>query len=242
MTTITIGSLEGGGGVELGQLVAQRLGYDYVDRLILAEAAKQAGTTVAALHEREEVSALGIRDRFFRVLRNLLEQPAWSESDAAMGLYYGAGNLPFLTEDYEQLPQPPVSSDLIPKDQTYYEAISKVMNDLTERGSVVIVGRGGSYILRGNQNVLRVGVVAQLEDRIARIMKRSQISHEEAQKLVDERDKARTYYFKRLFDVADSMSMEHYHLIVNSSEVSFEYAADMVEQACNALEAQRLRR
>ena len=106
----------------------------------------------------------------------------------------------------------------------------------------MIVGRGGSYILRGNHNVLRVGVVAQLEDRIARIMKRSQISHEEAQKLADERDKARAYYFNRLFDVADSTSMEHYHLIVNSSEVSFEYAADMVEQACNALEAQRLRR
>ncbi len=242
MTAITIGSLEGGGGVELGQLVAQRLGYDYVDRLILSDAAKHAGTSVAQLHEREERSATSIGERFTGLLRNMLEQPSWSEADTGVGLYHGPGTLPFLTENYELLPQPSVSSDLMPKDQRYFEAIRKVMNDLADRGSVVIVGRGGSYILRGNQNVLRVGVVAQPEDRVTRIMERNQISHDDATKLIEERDRIRAYYFKRLFDVTDSMATAHYHLIVNSSEVTVEYAAEMVENASQALQAQRLRR
>ncbi len=240
MTAITIGSLEGGGGVELGHLTAERLGYDYVDRLILAEAARSAGTTVAALHERESRVAPTMRERIGRFLTRLFEQPAWSE--AGMEMYYGTGSLPFLTEEYERLPQPRIRGDHLPEDQKYLDAITRVMRDLAERGNVVIVGRGGSHILRGNPRVLRVGVVADYEDRVARVMRRSSSSREAAEKLIAERDRARAYYFKRLLDVSNSMTPELFHLTINSSDVNLEYATDMVVDACHALEAGRLRK
>ncbi|MGH2543273.1 MAG: AAA family ATPase, partial [Ardenticatenaceae bacterium] len=150
-----------------------------------------------------------------------------------------SGSLPFLTEEYEQLPQPLVGSELAAEDRRYYEAIREVMNRLAERGNVVIVGRGSSHILRGNRHVLRVGVVAHLEDRIERVMNRNRITREEAQKLIDARDKARAYYFKRLFDAPRSMAPELFHIMINSSEMSFDYATELVVAASQAIEARQ---
>ncbi len=52
MAVVTMGGLTGGGGRLLGALVAQRLGADYVDRLILTDTARHVGATVEALHQR----------------------------------------------------------------------------------------------------------------------------------------------------------------------------------------------
>ena len=54
MPVITITGLVGSGTAEIGAEVARSLGIDYVDRMILAEAAKKIGTTVAAVAERTE--------------------------------------------------------------------------------------------------------------------------------------------------------------------------------------------
>ena len=84
--------------------------------------------------------------------------------------------------------------------------------------------------------MLRVGAVAKLEDRIATIMSRERLSHEEAEKTIFARDKARAYYFNRFFGIDEPDSPELYHLLINTSAVDLEYAADLVVQAAKALE------
>ena len=54
MAIITIGGLTGSGGRHIGKAVAEKLGFDYIDRLILSEAAKQIGSTVQAMQEKED--------------------------------------------------------------------------------------------------------------------------------------------------------------------------------------------
>ena len=54
MAIITIGGLTGSGGRHIGMAVAEALGFDYIDRLILSEAAKQIGSTVQAMQEKED--------------------------------------------------------------------------------------------------------------------------------------------------------------------------------------------
>ena len=49
MAIITIGGLTGSGGRHIGKAVAETLGFDYIDRLILSDAAKQIGSTVEAM-------------------------------------------------------------------------------------------------------------------------------------------------------------------------------------------------
>ena len=239
MAVITMGGLTGGGGRALGPMVAQRLGADYVDRLILTNVAREVGATVEALHQREERPPTR-GERFSRILQRILER------SAATGVggdpYFGPGVAPFLSEEYENLPQPTITRGHELEDEEYIEAIRSVMMDVAAGGNVVIVGRGSHIILKDVASVLRVGVVASLEDRIATLMERERLDREQAEKTILARDRARAYYFKRFFDIENPDGPELYHLVINSSHLSLTYATDLVIGASAALEDGRLRR
>ena len=87
MSIVTLSGLTGGGARRLGPGIARRLGADYVDRLILTDAARHAGATVAALHEREERPPTR-GERFTGMLQRILERAA--VSGAAGDPYFGA--------------------------------------------------------------------------------------------------------------------------------------------------------
>jgi cytidylate kinase len=86
---------------------------------------------------------------------------------------------------------------------------------------------------------LRIGVVAHMEDRIARIMERERVDKAEAKTIIAHRDRARAYYFKRFFGVDNSEDTHLYHMSINTSEVSSEYATEMVVAAAQAVAAGR---
>ena len=239
MAVIAMGGLAGGGARSLGPMVAQKLGADYVDRLILTDVARHVGATVEALHQREERPPTR-GERFSRILQRILERSA--VTGVGGDPYFGPSVAAFLTEEYEELPQPTITRGHELEDEKYIEGIRKVMGDLAEGGNVVIVGRGGYIILRDVPTVLRVGVVANRDDRIATIMERERLDRDQAEKTIQARDQARAYYFKRFFGLVDPDRPELYHLVVNTSDVGLEYATELVIHAATALQDGRLPR
>ena len=223
----------------LGPRVARMLEADYVDRLILTDVARHVGATVEALHQREE-RAPTRGERFARMLQRILERSA--VTGAGGDPYFGPSVAAFLTEEYEDLPQPTITRGHELEDETYIEGIRKVMRELAAGGNVVVVGRGGHLILKDVPGVLSVGVVARLEDRIATIMERERVDREQAQETLTARDKARAYYFRRFFGVDDPDDPELYHMVINTSDVSLDCAAELVVQACAAVEEGRFSR
>jgi cytidylate kinase len=238
LAVIAVGGLSGGGGRKLGPLVAERLDADYVDRLILTDVARHAGATVEALQQREERPPTR-GERFSRILQRVLERSA--VTGAGGDPYFGPGVAAYLTQEFEDLPQPTITRGHELEDEKYFEAVSKTIHDLAEVGNVVIVGRGGYIILRDMPGVLRVGAVASLEDRIQTIVERERVSHDAAARTVEERDKARVGFFKRFFDIDQPDSPELYDLVVNTSDVDLDYAVDLVVGASVALAEGRLR-
>ncbi len=232
MTVVTLAGLAGGGPRSLGPLVAQRLEADYVDRLILTNVARQVGATVEALHQREERPPTR-GERFSRILQRILERSA--VSGAGGDPYFGPGVAAFLTEEYEDLPQPTITKGHELEDEAYIEAVHNVLEEMAASGNVVIVGRGSHVILRDLPNVLRVGVVSSYEDRVVTIMGRERIDREQAEKTMAARDGARVYYFKRFLSIDNPDAPELFHMVLNVSEVGLEYATDIVTHAVRAL-------
>lgn len=237
MTVVTLAGLAGAGPRSLGPIVAQRLEADYVDRLILTNVARQVGATVEALHEREERPPTK-GERFSRLLQRILERSA--VSGAGGDPYFGPGVAAFLTEEYEDLPQPTITKGHELEDEAYIEAVHTVLEEMAESGNTVIVGRGSHVILRDLPNVLRIGVVSEYEDRIITIMNRERLSREEAESTVAARDAARAYYFQRFLGLENPDAPELFHMVINVSEVGLDYAADMVASASMAHAAGRL--
>ena len=234
MTVVALGGQTGGGARLLGPAIAQALGANYVDRLILQAAAQHLGATVSALHQKEE--RLPTRgERFGRILQSVLERSAMAD-----GGVEGLAVPSFLIEEYDSLPTIITKgSDL--EDAKYIKGLQVVIKDLADRDNVVIVGRGSSIILRDEPGVLRVGLVANWWDCVSRIQEREHLSQGEAEKTVIERDRARAFYFKRFFGVDDPDNPEFYHLVINTSDVPVDYAIDLVVQGAKALEAGKFR-
>ena len=237
MAVITMGGLTGCGGRQLGHMVADRLGADYVDRLILTGAAKEVGATVEALLEREERPPTR-GERLSRLIQRILERSA--VSGAGGDPYFGPGAVAFLTQEYEDLPQPTITKGHEVEDEAYLQGLRSVFNDLASSDNVVIVGRSGSYILKDNPRVLRIGVVSEYEDRVARIMERDGISRDEAVEIITNRDGAREYHFTRFFELDNPQDPRQFHFCINTSNVSLEFAADIVVRAAELIRAGEL--
>ena len=237
MYAITLGGMSGGGARDIGPLVAQKLEADYVDRIFLSNIAKEVGATVEALHQREEKIPTR-SEKWIRVLQRLLERSAVTGS--AGDPYFGPGITALLTEEYEDMPQPTITRGHELEDEVYIEAIESTMKEMAADGDVVFVGRGGHVILKEMTNVLRVGVVASFEDRVATLMTRESISRNNAISTLDHRDQARKYFFKKFFEMEDPDSPDLFHFTINTSEMRPEHSVDMCVQNLKALAEGRL--
>lgn len=76
-----------------------------------------------------------------------------------------------------------------------YKVQKKLIHELAEKSSCVIVGRLADWILRENPDLLRVFVMAPEEFRVSRIMEQEKITEKQAEKLIRQMDKLRRNYY-----------------------------------------------
>jgi cytidylate kinase len=232
MAVVTLNGQIGSGGPEVGLQVAHHLHADYVDRLILAEAAKRIGATVQAVAGKEsEVTRR--RDRLGRFFQNVLERSAMSGAGGEP--YFGPGVDVLLSRDYySEGGDEPITLAHEVDDTQYIEVTTSVIKDLAKEDNVVIVGRAGNLILKGMPGVLHVGTVAPMERRIHTIMEREHLDYEEAHRFVEEHERARKAFFSKFFDV-DTDDPNIYHMIINMADLKVETAGEIVAHAAQDL-------
>lgn len=76
-----------------------------------------------------------------------------------------------------------------------FKAEERVIHELSEKESCIIVGRLADYILKDDPNCIKVFIFAPLEERVRIIHHKYDISKEEAKKLVRKMDAARANYY-----------------------------------------------
>ncbi len=229
MPVITISGPTGGGALEVGQLVAKKMGLDYVDREILAQAAQALGVTVAAVEHHDERRAT-FGERLSALLRNFLEKSATAgATDPMLGT---SGLEMLLARTYSEAVDLPEASSQEPDETTYIRTITGVIQSLAERGNVVILGRGSQAILRDWPQSLHVLVTAPLKQRIEHVARRDGLSLEEAAKRVHENDRGRHAFHRKFFKVdVDDPCL--YDLVVQTRRLSHEAAAELVVAAAH---------
>jgi hypothetical protein len=106
-------------------------------------------------------------------------------------------------------------------------------------GECVIVGRGAAQIL-AVATTLRVRLVAMLEDRINVMMKKLDISHQEATRHVELTDRERIRFVQDHFH-KDPTDPLQYDLVLNTSRLSVAECADVIITALRGMQ-QRVRK
>lgn len=188
---VTISRQMGSGGHYIGYLAAKELGFKYVDREILHEAAKQLHTDVSLLEQYDERSE-GILESIVR------------------GFFFGTPE----TASVPPLKRPIYNRDL-------YRMESKIMHGIVDRHSAVIVGRAGFFALRERSRVIRVFVYAPLDFRVERIMKVQNIRDaREGKSIVEESDRRREKFILDMAGVHWT-DVRNYHLCLDASFMGF---------------------
>jgi CMP/dCMP kinase len=231
MPVITINGPVGSGAIEVGQLVAQQLNLNYVDRLVLAEAAKLVHAPVGALLDKEQ-RVNRFRDRLAYFLQTVLERSALY-ADAGEP-YFGPSVEMLPGEAYTELARDPSSAVQKVSDRAFIEATTSILKGLYQAGNVVIIGRGANVILAEYPGVIHVGMLTPLEVRVATIMEREYLTREEAETYVEAVEQARVKFFRKFFKVNPN-DPNLYHLMLNLGQMPLKTAAEVIAHAAKEL-------
>ncbi len=115
----------------------------------------------------------------------------------------------------------------------YLAALRQVIEDLANIGSVVIIGRGAQVVLRGRPEVYHVRVLAPRDERIAELQRIHGVDWEEAVAAADTVDGLRRELLAEL-GAEDPDERSLYDLTVNSSWKTID---ECVDEVCAAMEA-----
>ena len=205
MSVVTIWGGRGSGAPEVGKHVAENLQTDYVDREIIAR--------VAAQLQREEQEVLRKEMVPSSLLARIVE--ALGHSDSFGEGFEGA---------YLRISEMPLD------DARYLQALRSVVRELARSQRIVILGRGGQFILKDYPDVLHVLIVAPLQLRANRVMKSLNLDPQAAEREVARSDNSIREFMKKYFR-SEPKDPEHYDLVINTEHLSFQAAASIVVDA-----------
>lgn len=109
-----------------------------------------------------------------------------------------------------------------------YQLQSEWIYETANKGSCVIVGRCGDYVLeQTGVPHLSIFITAPFDDRVSREMKRHQLSEKDAAALVKKMDKQRRSYYNYYTDRTWG-DPHNYDLCINSTTFGIERAAKLL--------------
>ncbi|MFC1607992.1 AAA family ATPase, partial [Candidatus Latescibacterota bacterium] len=123
--------------------------------------------------------------------------------------------------------------------ERYLDCCTSVINGLAEKGNMVIVGRGGQFILENDETAFHVRIIASESYRIERISLLKGITHDEARDVIKNSDRMRQQFIEKNFK-RDWSNPDAYHMILDSSRLGSDVAESIIigaaQQFSNAYE------
>lgn len=198
MAVITISRQIGAGGWTLGERLVERLGYRYVDEVMIREVADKIGVTVADISAFEKDGATKLMKFLDKMVsRNFINR--------------------LISEKYGYV-----------EEERYVGVVTAIIKELYEQGDVVIVGRAGQYILKGHEGVWHILLVDDFKNRVRFVTDNYKMNESEAERLVKTRDRIRTNFLSFFADKECHDDPRSYDLAINMGNMTFEKAEEVI--------------
>ena len=168
MAVITISRQFGAGGITLGKMVADQLGYTFADNNIVQRVAREANVSTNWVESFEKEAG----SKLSRFISSMVSK-RWVER--VLGDERG-----YLDE------------------QIYLDYLVLIIAQLADEGDVVILGRGSQYILDDHPDAVHVLLMDEFENRVKFMMDRYDMDRKKAERSVNSEDRRRVSLYKRL--------------------------------------------
>ena len=207
MPVITIGRQFGAGGATVGHMLATELKADLIDSNLIDEVARRLQLP------KEEVEAED-------------EQPGSLLARLLVAL--GSASTEPLIPPEATAWNPPNAAPTFDTRKAVLQITQHVIEEAARAGNVVIVGRGGAYILAKFPGALHVFLRAAEAIRVKTIMQRFNIaSEEEARKRLKQADENWTSYIRQVYG-HDRNHPAHYDMVLDTGRLGYEATVEAI--------------
>ena len=207
--TVTISRQLGAGGARLGQRLAARLGYLYLDREIIRLAAQQTGASEENLERWDE--------RLSSFWERLIDSMAVGPPEIA----------------YTPIAGPPV------RDEGLFEVEGRIVQEIARRRNVVVIGRGAFWTLREHPRLVRIFLHASPGKRVGAVREAFQLARDDdARAMIERVDKEREKFIQGMTGRMMS-DARNYDLSINTGCVGMEAAEELAFGAVKAVQEGR---
>jgi len=161
MAVITISRQFGAGGKTMGEMIAKKLGYTFLDHNLIQMVATKAKVSAGWVEDIEK-EAGGKLQRFITGLisKNTINK--------------------ILDDDKGYIDE-----------EIYADTLNQVINKAADEGNTVILGRGSQYILKDRKDAYHILMIAEKEDRIRFMEKYYKLTTAQATQVVAKEDQRR---------------------------------------------------
>ena len=123
---------------------------------------------------------------------------------------------------------PPESEDFTSMENLFnYQA--KIIRELADKESCVIIGRAADYVLKDYDNVVSVFVHASKDYCVRQAIERSAYTGKDVEKFVERTDKYRSDFY-RYYTGQEWTDARNYDLCLNSERLGFEGTMEAIEE------------
>jgi len=222
---ITISRLFGCAADEIAKRVAEALGYEVVDKELLAHVAAEAQASEEEVARYDETTLSPV-ERFLRALVKFAapeEAITWSPGPLR--------ETPFWLPTREQWQR---EGARVLDHEECLKFTQVALKKLAQKGRVIIIGRGGMVVLRDFPKALHVRLFAPLEWRVQRLAQIENLPPEKAKQKIIAEDKRRAEYIRHFYGV-DWNDPALYHMVLNVAALGIEATSRLIVSAAREL-------
>jgi cytidylate kinase len=203
---ITINRELGSGGRTIGRKLAEKLGVTFYDKWLINELKNKFDISA---EEVEKVK--GGNSSWWRELLN---------SAINMGANMGEIN---------SVPQPPMDTFHLVTTDDMYKVESEIFSHIADNESCIVAGRTGFYVFRNHPNRLSILIQASMPFRVERVMRKQNMTEDEARKTIEKVDKMRENYVKK-FTKSSRYDTRNYDIVISADGKTEDEIVDIIMQ------------
>ena len=170
---ITINRELGSGGRTVGEKLAERLGVTFYDKAVIKGLEEKYNLTV------EEIEKM----------RNQ-KHGWWSDFKRVTGIGDGLVSSSYYISEMGKEPD-------VLTTENVFKAETEILEDIADVESCVIAGRSAFFVFRYHPNHFNIFIQASMPFRLNRLMRKKNLSEDEARVIIDKIDKMRENYVKK---------------------------------------------
>ena len=194
---ITINREVGSGGRTVGRKLAEKLGVKYCDKAIVEGLTKKFGLSIDRI---EEIKA---------------QKKSWWND---ITNYYNT-----LVNSADQ----PMAAEVKLDNTSLFETEKRILQELAAQSSCVVAGRSGFMVFREHPNHLNIFIQASMAYRVQRVMRRQNVSEQEARDIIKKLDASRETYIQK-YENTSRYDTRNYDLVITMDHLSEDNAVETI--------------